>query len=90
MIIAHITPYFLCLNYRFEGLGIKEIRSFLDAHHPQVYDYLPEPDIELPKTPKQWFANVCATVLEDKFSKWVHRQVDMRHDKVADKKDLMI
>ena len=69
---------------------MKEIRQFLDDAHPQVYDYLPEPNIELPKTPKQWLANVCATILKDKFSNWVKAQVAARHDKVAVKKDLMI
>ena len=29
--------------YRYEGLGVKEIRAFLDEYHPEVYDYLPEP-----------------------------------------------
>ena len=46
--------------------------------------------MELPKTPKQWIANVCATVLEDLFAKWVKAQVDKRHQKVAVQKDLMI
>ena len=52
-------------------MGVKEIRHFLDQYHPEVYHYLPEPSIELPKVPKQWLANVCATILEEKFSKWV-------------------
>ena len=46
--------------------------------------------MELPKTPKQWIANVCTTVLEDLFAKWVKAQVDKRHQKVAVQKDLMI
>ena len=60
--IFHLTLYFIC---RYEGLGIKEIRDFLDNNHQEVYEFLPEPSLELPKTPKQWVANVCATVLED-------------------------
>ena len=56
---------------RYEGLGIKEIRQYLNTRHPHVYKYLPEPNIELPKTPKQWIANVCASVIEDDFSQWV-------------------
>ena len=54
---------------------MKEIRKFLDDHHPFVYKYLPEPNLELPKVPKQWLSNVCATLLEDKFSKWVKDQI---------------
>jgi hypothetical protein len=37
---------------QYDGLGVKEIRQFLDVHHPEVYEYLPEPNLELPKTPK--------------------------------------
>ena len=40
------------IAFRYEGLGIKEIRKYLDENHPEVYAYLPEPNIELPKTPK--------------------------------------
>ena len=54
---------------QYEGLGIKEIRQFLDENHPEVYVYLPEPSLELPKTPKQWVVNVVATILQDEFSK---------------------
>ena len=75
---------------RYEGLGIKEIRKYLDDNHPHVYEYLPEPNLELPKTPKQWIANVCATLLKESFSKWVKQQIDIRHEKVAEKKDLLI
>ena len=55
-----------------------------------LYGYLPEPSLELPKTPKQWLANVCVTVLHEDFSKWVKQQVELRHDKIAIKKDMMI
>ena len=37
---------------QYEGLGIKEIRQYLDVKHPEVYAYLPEPSIELPNVPK--------------------------------------
>ena len=55
-----------------------------------MYDYLPEPDIELPKTPKAWIANVCCTVLDGKFKNWVKGQIDARHQRVTVKKDLSI
>ena len=76
--------------YRYEGLGVKEIRSYLDEKHPDVYQYLPEPELELPRTPKQWIANVCATLLKEEFVSWVKLKVDERHEKVAVKKDIMI
>jgi hypothetical protein len=75
---------------QYEGLGIKEIRQFLDQKHPEVYAYLPEPNLELPKTPKQWVCNVVATILQEEFTKWVKLQVWARHEKVAVKKDLLI
>ena len=74
----------------YEGLGVKEIRQYLDEKHPEVYQYLPEPNLELPKVPKQWLANVCATVLHEEFSKWVKDQVAARHAKVMEQKDLGI
>ena len=40
--------------------------------------------------PKAYIGNVCASVLEDKFSNWVKMQVEARHEKVAIKKDIMI
>ena len=51
---------------------------------------MPEPDLELPKTPKQWLANMCASLLQDEFAKWVKVNVDHRHEKVAEKKAIMI
>ena len=66
------------------------MREFLDKNHPEVYVYLPDPELELPKVPKEWFGNVCASVLEGKFASWVKQQIDQRHKKVASNGDLMI
>ena len=73
------------LPSRYEGIGIKDMREFLDNSYPYVYQYLPEPNIELPKVPKQWFANVCATLLQEKFSQWVKERCDYRHTYVVKK-----
>ena len=75
---------------QYEGLGIKEIRQFLDDDHPEVYEYLPEANLELPKTPKQWVVNVVATVLGDDFTDWVQLKVKAWHEKVMEQKDLAI
>ena len=75
---------------QYEGLGIKEIRQFLDDNFPEVYEYLPEANIELPKTPKQWIVNTCATVLKEDFTDWVQLQVKARHERVMEQKDLAI
>ena len=73
MIVYRFILLSFHLTHRYEGLGVKDIRKFLDDNHPEVYQYLPEPQIELPKTPKQWFGNVCATILKEKFSEWVRQ-----------------
>ena len=78
------------MSFRYEGLGVKEILQLLTDRYPMVYQYLPEPELELPKTPKQWIGNVCASILQSSFSNWVKEQVETRHDKAAVKKDLMI
>ena len=78
------------LHHRYDGLGVKEIRQFLDDEARHVYKYLPEPSTELPKVPKQWLADVCATILEEKFNNWVKEQCDLRHMGVVDKKNLNI
>ena len=62
----------------------------MDDNFPEVYEYLPEPSIELPKTPKQWVCNTCATVLGDDFTDWVQLQVKARHERVLEQKDLAI
>ena len=75
---------------QYDGLGVKEIRQFLDDKHPQMYEYLPEPNLELPKVPKQWLANICCTVLKESFTNWVKEQIKARHKKVMIQKDLGI
>ena len=61
----------ICINNRYECLGVKEILAFIKENHRSVYAYYPEPKIELPKTPKQWISNVAASVLGETFNKWV-------------------
>ena len=62
----------------------------MDKNHSHVYDYLPEPDLELPKVPKQWLADVCATILKEKFNTWVKEKCDARHMGVVGKNNLNI
>ena len=40
--------------------------------------------------PRQWVANVCATVLKDIFSKWVKEQVNKRNEDLLVEKGLII
>ena len=76
-------PLVLRCLHRYEGLGVKEVLGFLKANHRQVYDYFPEPKLELPKTPKQWICNIGASVIGENFNKWVRAQVEARHQKVS-------
>ena len=80
----------LFFPYRYEGLANKNILQFLDDSYPHVYDYLPERKIELPKVPKQWFVNVCATILEGRFSNWVKDRSDYRHENLIKKQNQTI
>ena len=47
-------------------------------------------DREIPKLPKQWIANVCATVLGDKFTDWVAAKVKERNEELLVAKGLVI
>ena len=40
--------------------------------------------------PKQWIANVCATVLQDIFVSWVAKMVNERNEELIEKKGLAI
>ena len=55
MAFTNHEPFF---HYRYEGLGVKEIRQYLDEKHPEVYHLLPEPSLELPKV-SQAVARKC-------------------------------
>ena len=54
-----------------------------------IGDYLPEPK-EISKLPKQWIANVCATILKGTFSNWVREKVNERNEKLLVKSGLTI
>ena len=62
---------------QYEGLAIKDIANFVRPHG-EVALYLTD-DKEIPKLPKQWIANVCATILTGIFSAWVAQQVEKRN-----------
>ena len=59
------------------------------TQYAQVGYYLPDPK-EIPKTPKYWIANVCATVLQDIFVNWVKEKVEERNASLVTKKGLAI
>ena len=54
-----------------------------------MQDYLPDGK-EIWKIPKQWIANVCATILKNSFSDWVLRMVDKRNQELLEDKGMEI
>ena len=73
---------------QYEGLAIKDIANFVRPHG-EVALYLPD-EKEIPKLPKQWIANVCATILKGLFSTWVAQQVEKRNQEQLVNKGLHI
>ena len=59
------------------------------APYDKVGHYLPHTN-EIPKLPKQWISNVCATVLQDIFTDWVKEKVEERNESLVIKKGLAI
>ena len=49
--------------------------------HRGVYEYFPELK-EMPKIPRQWIINVCATLIGDDFVNWVKSAIAERNEKV--------
>ena len=73
---------------QYEGLYLKDIAEFA-VQHPNIAAYMPD-DPDLPKTPKQWIINVCATVIGKPFKAWVKDQVEERNETMNKKKQMDI
>ena len=54
---------------QYKGLSIDDILEYISDKRMVEY-YLPEA-VDMPKIPKQWLVDVCATVLGDQFREWV-------------------
>ena len=52
-------------------------------------EYLPDGD-DLKKVPKEWIANICASVLKNIFTDWVKKQVNKRNRELIVQKGLAI
>ena len=72
----------------YKNLALKHVMVFI-SDKPIVSQYLPD-DVDLPKIPRQWIIDVCATVLGDDFREWVQEQVEERNSEMAIKKEMMI
>ena len=51
---------------QYEGLSLKVIAEYLNNHHPELFDYMPDSQ-EIHKVCKEWICNVCVSVLGDEF-----------------------
>ena len=73
----------------YEGLALNHIAQFLDNGHLDVFNYMLDQQ-EIHKVAKEWICNVCATVLQGEFSRWVRKQIEVRNEAVTKKRNLMI
>ena len=74
---------------QYEGLSIKHMLEF-GYNFDSVREALPEVEGEVLKLPRQYIANVINTRVGEGFSRWVERQVNTRHEKVADDRNMCI
>ena len=74
---------------QYSGLAIKHMLSFA-ARYPIVAESLPAVEGEILKLPRQYIANIIHTQVGQPFSDWVDQQVNARHEKVADTRNMMI
>ena len=73
---------------QYEGLGIKEMTTFLQDHQ-QVAQWLPDMQ-EIPRLPKDFLANVAFTVVQGPFGNWVKQMITARNAKLATDQQLNI
>ena len=57
--------------------------------YPNIMQFLPD-EKEIHLLPRQWIANVIYTVVGQDFEDWVNKHIKARHEKYADKNNLMI
>ena len=59
------------------------------GQHADVLRYLPDPQ-DIDKLPRQFLLNVAFTLIQKPFVEWVHSVCSERHERIAEKKDLLI
>ena len=72
----------------YETLTIEKIGEFCEGH-PAIFQYFPDAK-EMPKIPRQWTINVCATLIGDDFVNWVRAAIEERNNKMKIEQNLMI
>ena len=74
---------------QFEGLTIKDILKF-GQQYIDVNKALPIVPKEVDKLPRAYICNVIYTVAGKPFKDWVEIQVNVRHKKVTDERNMNI
>ena len=72
----------------YETLTVEKIGEFCNLHQA-VYAYFPD-SREMPKIPRQWTINVCATLIGDDFVNWVKAAIEERNENMKVEQQLFI
>ena len=74
---------------QYETLTLKRIFEFLEDGNLAVFDYLPE-EQEIDKVSREWICNVCATIMKNKFTDWISKNINKRNEKLVVKNEMNI
>ena len=74
---------------QYETLTLKNIFEFLEDGNLAVFDYLPDKQ-EIDKVSREWICNVCATIMKNKFTDWLNKNIKKRNEKLVDKNEMNI
>lgn len=72
----------------YSTLSLKMVAQYIQIHRG-IYDYLPDLQ-EMPKIPRQWTINVCATCIGEEFVQWVRGAIRERNENMKLEKNLNI
>ena len=73
---------------QYDGLKVECLLEFA-AQWPGVFNFLP-PEKEIGKLSRAYLGNVIYTVVGEPFYDWVQAKVAERHEKIKEKKEMMI
>ena len=73
---------------QYEGLKVESMLEFA-SQFKQVFDHLPV-EKEVHKLSRSYLGNVIYTIVGELFYNWVQIKINERHDKIKEKKEMMI
>ena len=74
---------------QYNTLTIEKIFDFLEDGNLAVFDYLPDKQ-EVDKISREWICNVCATIMKNKFTDWISKNINKRNEKLVVKNEMNI